>query len=142
MSQHENQVPETSQQEEETQEIEQPTPLPEIKPKRQLTEAQKLAFEKGRAKRLANLEKKRQESIEAEAAGLKREVPIKTPSPIDYDKLADKVVNKIKQDMPPPAPIKRKYERKAPPSPIAPPPVAMPSPQLPVVPPRVEFNWM
>lgn len=36
------------------------------KPKRVLTEAQRLAFLKGREKRMANLERKRQEKIEAE----------------------------------------------------------------------------
>ena len=36
---------------------------PEPKPKRQLTEAQRLAFMKGREKRLANLAKKREEKM-------------------------------------------------------------------------------
>ncbi len=40
----------------------------EEKPKRQLTEAQRLAFMKGREKRLANLAKKREEKLEAERA--------------------------------------------------------------------------
>lgn len=36
---------------------------PVVKPKRQLTEAQRLAFMKGREKRLANLAKKREEKL-------------------------------------------------------------------------------
>jgi len=39
--------------------------MSEAKPKRQLTEDQRLAFMKGREKRLANIERKRQEKIEA-----------------------------------------------------------------------------
>lgn len=38
----------------------------ETKPKRVLTEAQRLAFLKGREKRMANIERKRQEKIEAQ----------------------------------------------------------------------------
>ncbi len=40
----------------------------EEKPKRQLTEAQRLAFMKGREKRLANIEKRRQAKLEQEEA--------------------------------------------------------------------------
>lgn len=42
-----------------------PEPAPPAKPKRVLTEAQRLAFIKGREKRLANLERKRMEKEEA-----------------------------------------------------------------------------
>lgn len=42
-----------------------PSVLASGKPKRQLTEAQRLAFLKGREKRMANLERKRQEKLEA-----------------------------------------------------------------------------
>lgn len=41
---------------------------PPTKPKKVLTEAQRLAFLKGREKRMANIERKRQEKLEAQAA--------------------------------------------------------------------------
>lgn len=60
----------------------------EEKPKRQLTEAQRLAFMKGREKRLANIEKRRQEKLEQEKAQpVKEEIPsipeaeVTTPKP-------------------------------------------------------------
>jgi hypothetical protein len=55
-----------------------------LKPKRVLTEAQRLAFLKGREKRMANIEKKRLEKLEAEQAEYKKEFtppaepPVKT----------------------------------------------------------------
>lgn len=81
-----------------------------IKPKKELTEAQKLAFLKGREKRLANIEKKRLEKEEAAAAVTpKIATPVKvvTPPPpipeiqpnsvasFDMDTFADKVAERI-----------------------------------------------
>lgn len=45
------------------------------KPKRQLTEAQRLAFMKGREKRMANLLKKKEEKLEAEMLSKEEDVP-------------------------------------------------------------------
>lgn len=52
-----------------------------VKPKRVLTEAQRLAFLKGREKRMANIERKRQEKIEAEQE-TKPDMEITPPEPI------------------------------------------------------------
>lgn len=121
----------------------------EEKPKRVLTEAQRLAFLKGREKRMANIEKNRLAKLEFQEATkedpeppvvapapapapvpvpepepepkpepvvipppmpkLKRQTRVKLPptSPIDEDKIASIVADKIMaQMMPPPAPRK------------------------------------
>lgn len=101
--------------------------IPKTKPKRELTEAQKLAFLKGREKRLANIEKKRLEKEEAAAntteakivTPTKQEtppqkqkpdpVPETQPAPVasfdfDMDALADKVAERILKAQPVPAP--------------------------------------
>lgn len=100
------------------------------KPKRELTEAQKLAFLKGREKRLANIEKKRLEKEEAAANTVAEPEPevipkVVTPPPkiatpeikpepaesfhFDMDTLADKVVERmLKAQAPPQAPAKPK----------------------------------
>lgn len=119
------------------------TPQTDVKPKRQLTEAQRLAFMKGREKRLANLAKKREEKLESERANSENsnmEVP--APTPIKQEevvhaksedvvrgqddewavKVADMVYNRIKSAPPDPKP-KRKYVRKIKPEVIAPPQV-------------------
>ena len=132
----------------------------EQKPKRVLTEAQRLAFEKGREKRMANLEKKRQEKLEALAVSEEKEnipppsqpklvtPPPPSPKPVtpppvspprfsfDYEKLADEVVNRLESRRKPTSPIvptKRKYVRKPrpPPPPRHPPVPPAPPPRAP-----------
>jgi hypothetical protein len=53
----------------------------DVKPKRVLTEAQRLAFLKGREKRMANIEKKRLEKLEADQMELPAAPPKPTPKP-------------------------------------------------------------
>lgn len=115
----------------------------EAKPKRVLTEAQRLAFLKGREKRLANLERKRQEKLEMDLPDepseeipedpvpeIKPEVLTK-PEPVDYDVLADRVAKIVVKQM----------EKKKKPDPVErsadPVPAAAPKPQPPVQ----EFLW-
>lgn len=97
--------------------------IPKTKPKRELTEAQKLAFLKGREKRLANIEKKRLEKEEAAETVAKIVTPKTSPPPtpkpepdtipetqpapvesfnFDMDALADKVAERILKAQPPP----------------------------------------
>lgn len=126
------------------------------KPKRVLTEAQRLAFLKGREKRMANLERKRLEKAEAQAmteppestkqpdvdvpVGIDKPKP-KSPEPvpvatatkidIDYDELA----KRLAVHMEPPKPTKRAYVRRKPVNPTTPPRQSY-SPETPS-PPRV-----
>jgi hypothetical protein len=53
----------------------------DVKPKRVLTEAQRLAFLKGREKRMANIEKKRLEKLEADQMELPAAPPKPAPKP-------------------------------------------------------------
>lgn len=81
------------------------TEVQEAKPKRVLTEAQRLAFIKGREKRLANLERKRQEKLEAEQSVQPTEERVSTTEP------------KLPQVDPPPIPVlKRQTNAEKPPS--------------------------
>lgn len=100
--------------------VEDPAPESEAKPKRVLTEAQRLAFLKMREKRTLNLERKRQEKEEAET----KAEPKATMDDSYADIIAQRVIDKLqsyklpapKQDpeMPPPAPVlKRPVARKA-----------------------------
>ena len=98
------------------------------KPKRVLTEAQRLAFLKGREKRMANIEKKRLEKLEMEEIIKSPEPKVVTPdkgvdenkenkpppaaTQLNHDELAEKIASKIIGKIPPPPPLKRKYERK------------------------------
>lgn len=135
----------------------------EAKPKRVLTEAQRLAFLKGREKRMANIEKKRLEKLEMEGQ-VDTQVETKTSSkqeetkkpdsppprpanppqviPDDFaDQIASKVAEKIKPVTPPPV-KKRKYTKrvKAPvqsPIPERPQLVQEPPPR-----PAFKFSWM
>lgn len=128
------------------------------KPKRVLTEAQRLAFLKGREKRMANIERRR---LEKEEAAQMENQPVSTPkedtpvgidkprskSPeiapvatpavsapvIDYDEIARRVV----AHMAPPKP-KRSYVRKT--APDTPPPP--PSPPTPPPPTRTMTMWL
>jgi hypothetical protein len=127
------------------------------KPKRVLTEAQRLAFMKGREKRLANLEKKRQEKLEAEGvtepmvAEPKETAPLPPPSPPvlrrqvasdlkdvippDFAKtVVDMLYEKITTTASPPRP-KRTYTKRVTKVMDSPPRQVTPPPQ------RV-FNWM
>jgi hypothetical protein len=119
-------TPETE--EEQQEEEHQESPIPESKPRRVLTEAQRLAFIKGREKRMANIEKKKQE----------KEAIHKEEHEDFAAKIADMVLSKIKTEPVPEKPklVKRKYTRRIPESPEEE-PVAPPPP-----PPQKVFNWM
>lgn len=96
----------------------------EEKPKRVLTEAQRLAFLKGREKRLANIERKRQEQMELdlppeEETPMVEEPPVvetpvvEAPTPKRHwepDELAhavaDIVIERMKKSKPPTPPPK------------------------------------
>jgi hypothetical protein len=112
----------------------------EEKPKRVLTEAQRLAFLKGREKRLANIERKRQEQMELDHPPVEEipeetveppvvETPVVAPTPKrewEPDELAhavaDLVIERMKKSKPPTPP---------PPKPATPPPRI----------PKQEFLW-
>lgn len=111
------------------------------KPKRQLTEAQRLAFLKGREKRMANLEVKRQEKEEALKAGLmsppppKRKAPAVTMDDSYADIIAQRVIDKLSSvRMPTPSPSPPKKPSTAP----APAATPAPEPVKPVVIPEVK----
>jgi hypothetical protein len=83
------------------------------KPKKQLTEAQRLAFLKGREKRMANLEIRRQEKEEAMKAGLmsppppvkRKPAPAVTMDDSYADIIAQRVIDKLSSiKMPTPSP--------------------------------------
>jgi hypothetical protein len=71
------------------------------KPKKVLTEAQRLAFLKGREKRMANIERKRQEKIEATGTTAEPELPTIAPEPKKTRPKKEKKVN----PPPPPPPL-------------------------------------
>jgi hypothetical protein len=144
------------------------TVTPPPKPKKVLTEAQKLAFMKGREKRAANIQQRKMEKAKQEEnPDVIPTTPPKTKSSssydMDYDLLAEKVANQLaaKQKQwlktPPssPPPKKRVYVRRTessseslPPPPPSPPPPPPPSrPAMPSLTRTVhratsEFNWM
>jgi hypothetical protein len=101
------------------------------KPKKVLTEAQRLAFIKGREKRMANIAKKREEKLALQGMEETPQVPPSTPDiavetpvaapktpPMDLDKIADSVAKRvtesIKADLPPPPPPKKPRKPRAP----------------------------
>ena len=98
------------------------------KPKKVLTEAQRLAFLKGREKRMANLEKKRLEKMEAleptPSEPVSAAVPPPPPEPepkpiisvIDEDKIAQRVAALVAEKLP----KKREYNRRPKPAASAP----------------------
>ena len=127
------------------------------KPKRVLTEAQRLAFLKGREKRMANIEKKRLEKEELNAAAVAPKSPEPAPAPApapappkpvlerqtagDHDVIVDRIVERIKpllvRPPTPPAPkSKRTYVRK----PKEPAPIQSPPPSF--VSPVKKFIWL
>lgn len=127
------------------------------KPKRVLTEAQRLAFLKGREKRMANIEKKRLEKEELKAAAVASKSPDPAPSPVppkpvlerqtagEHDVIVDRIVERIKpllvRPPTPPAPKpKRAYVRK----PKEPAPIQSPPPPPPpsFVSPVKKFIWL
>lgn len=101
---------------------------PAEKPKRVLTEAQRLAFLKGREKRMLNIEMKKQQQ------------QVFTPPAIDQDEFAEKVANLIMQrmpkkpDTPPTTPKKQKPEKIQPPTPE--------KPKLAKQAPANHFSWL
>lgn len=116
------------------------------KKKRTLTEAQRLAFLKGREKRMLNIQKKKEEKEEAIRLLKEEKEPVETaePTPLiaearkpEYDedahakKVADYVYMKLMSDIPQPPP------QRAPRKPRRPKAVAEPTPvaTAPVVPP-------
>lgn len=131
------------------------------KPKRQLTEAQRLAFIKGREKRLANLAKKREEKFELQKSKLETVAPErpKTPPPsteaqavaqVDQssdlaERVADIVFNRISstQVVHPQEKPKRKYVRRYQPDSPVKPSRKSPSPEPYVAPvPQKTYFWM
>jgi len=131
--------------------------MPAPKPKRVLTEAQKLAFMKGREKRAANIQQrkleKQQEQQHPDVIPTTPPQSKKAPPPdVDYDLLADKLAERLsakqKPSTPPitPPPKKRGYTRRVgidttpPPPPPPPPPRAVPMPALKRN--TTDFNWM
>lgn len=140
------------------------------KPKKQLTEAQRLAFLEGRKKRMANIEKKKQEKEEEEAKKQEEntietqiEPPERCPTPpppsitpvMDPDataqKIADFVLDKIRaikeeerkmnqEVVPLPKPRKPRQPRKKSISPPLTPVKDEPKIEQPI--PQRIFNWM
>jgi hypothetical protein len=130
--------------------------MPAPKPKKVLTEAQRLAFLKGREKRMANIEKKRLEKEEAkqveeapaptetkpepppEIPTLKRAEPRATSTPpptIDENKIADTVAERVWAKMQAAKPKRKPYTRKEKSEPSS-------SPPPPPPPPTHSFTWM
>lgn len=120
------------------------------KPKKVLTEAQRLAFLKGREKRMANIEKKRLEKEEAkqveeapapapeppppEMPTLKRAEPRATSTPpIDENKIADTVAERVWAKLQAAKPKRKPYTRKEKTEVTTPPPPP---------PPTHSFTWM
>jgi hypothetical protein len=66
----------------------------DVKPKRVLTEAQRLAFLKGREKRMANIEKKRLEKLEAD----QMELPAAPPKPAPKPRASKKHIVAVQAD--------------------------------------------
>jgi hypothetical protein len=124
------------------------------KPKKVLTEAQRLAFLKGREKRMANIEKKRLEKEEAkqveetpapvetkpepppEMPTLKRAEPRATAPAIDENKIADTVAERVWAKLQLAKPKRKPYTRKEKSEPSSPPPPPPPPP------PTHSFTWM
>lgn len=129
--------------------------------KRQLTEAQRLAFLKGREKRMLNIQKKREEKEEAERLKKEEEQPllaeapkepelkkvkIETPTrePTD-DSTAEKIANyvylKLMSDLPPVPPQRKPRKPRKPKTPtIATPVQSSPQPPPPA-PPQKVISW-
>lgn len=75
----------------------------DVKPKKVLTEAQRLAFLKGREKRLANIEKRRQEKVEIEVSDVSSE-PTESVKPQAKRGRKKKEVQSVEAVKPPPSP--------------------------------------
>lgn len=138
---------------------------PPPKPKRVLTEAQRLAFLKGREKRMANIERKRQEKKEAEEEmghstneDVKPQVSNSTPlePKVEEDvhlksaeKIASFLFDKIKTlkeetSADPEPPVKKprkKYTRKPKPEPVEDEHIEDPTPLVAPIPKR-SISWM
>lgn len=79
----------------------------QVKPKKVLTEAQRLAFLKGREKRVANIERKRQEKIEADGEAMappppkkKRTTATKNPEPVTETETQQEVEPLMESELP------------------------------------------
>jgi len=94
--------------------------MAEQKPKRVLNEAQRLAFLKGREKRMANIEKKRLEKLEAEQMEFKKEFVPPIPSEPETPKIVKPKTKKSIPVVPPEIPN--------------PPPDAIPKEEIPEMP--------
>jgi hypothetical protein len=131
------------------------------KPKRVLTEAQRLAFIKGREKRMQNIMmKKAAKEEESKLSPEKSPIMLKLkrtkktdteeeskpdhPS-LNVDAIADKLFEKMQAIHPPketnPGPTKRKYTRRKEVKTISPPTTPPPDPESPR-PVRVSYNWL
>lgn len=124
------------------------------RPKKVLTEAQRLAFLKGREKRMANIEKKRLEKEEAkqveeappavepppEMPTVKHAEPRATSTPppptIDENKIADTVAERVWAKMQAAKPKRKPYVRKEKSE------IQSPPPPPPPPPPTHSFTWM
>jgi len=91
------------------------------KPKRVLTEAQRLAFMKGREKRMANLEKRRQEKLEAQQFDSAKETVPPPPPGFEAadaiplaEQVAAMVIERLKTTETPPAKKPRVKREKKP----------------------------
>lgn len=129
--------------------------MEDIKPKKVLTEAQRLAFLKGREKRMANIEKKRLEKEEQlpdpPMPEVKRHEPTPAPAPapaptpepapapaptfsFDESKIADTIAERVLAKLETAKPKRKPYTRK--------PAKSAPSSPAPVPPPTHSFTWM
>lgn len=143
-----------------TEEVKVPEPSSPAPKKRELTEAQRLAFLKGREKRMLNIQRRKEEKEEAaKLAAEKTEEPVlkpivkqheKTPSPPEnkdaYDdataqKIADYVYLKLRYDAASQAPPQRKPRKPSKPKIKEQPPreVETPAPSAP--PPKKIISW-
>jgi len=123
---------------------------PQTQPKRVLTEVQRLAFMKGREKRLANIERRKQEKLEEEqsAEAPEEHIPEHIPEPIkplfNEDEFATKIATIVMERLeskivPPPTPVKpkRKYTKR-----VEPPPPPAPVQTPPPPPVMKQFSWI
>lgn len=126
------------------------TVTPPPKPKKVLTEAQKLAFMKGREKRAANIQQRKLEQQQHPDVIPTTPPKTKAAEPhVDYDLLADKLAERLsaktkrKEETPPPSPPKKRVYTRRVEIDDVPPPMPPPPPRIPQVKrATAEFNWM
>jgi len=128
-----------------------------VKPKKVLTEAQRLAFLKGREKRMANIEKKRLEKEEVKEMEMPPPLPVTAPEPepaapkevprtqtpepkmqLDENKIADTVAERVWLKLQQTKPKRKPYTRRETNSESAPSETSAPAPP----PPTHSFTWL